>query len=150
MRWSDEKIAVVLGGVALVALCVFQSRRHYRDHNASPVLLDPDLSRDTRLAALAALDRETDASVLHEFAHKLAAAGHIETARTILAHAAKLPITGVAGSFVGDDVVHTKQYAPPPPPPPPVVPLPSPVPGLGGTGADWEHSGPVMMGYGDA
>src|SRR5271157_1432892 len=82
-KWTTKEKAVAIGAAVLTGLLVLQSRRHYREHNGAPVVLDPDLKSETRGAVLAALSRETDPNVLRILAQKLDAAGYHLSAHAV-------------------------------------------------------------------
>jgi hypothetical protein len=90
MTRSTLKSFIALGAVLGVGLLVVQSRRYYREHNGSGIVLDPDLDHGTRIAVLTALELEHDSAILHEFASRLDKAGHHVTASIVSRRAREL------------------------------------------------------------
>jgi len=99
MAWTGKQKAVAAGVAALAALCVLQSRRRYKAHNGAPVVLDPDMKDHVRGAVLAALEKESDPSILRQLGEKLEAAGFSRSASAVREKTATLGASG-AGAFL--------------------------------------------------
>ncbi len=100
-QWTSTQKCLAAAGAVGVGLLILQSRRRYADHNACPVVLDPDLDVDTRQAVMAALTKEADPDLLHTLAGKLEAASHHRTAEVVARKAALLEHGGhVTGELV--------------------------------------------------